>query len=211
VELASSRTLAQAKAQVDLARKYGGLVWFMGHQTGPVADPTTWVQSDLEALIDYVGWMGADITVLTARGVRDRLKYAGWLRQRGQRVSRQPTQEIGRLTSINSTQANFNSTADQAITLLPGSWVVTGIYITAPSVTLAASVAAGGVYTAAAKGGTAIVAASQVYSSGLVASTDVLGCTMAAKPTVSGSVYLSLTTAHGSAATADVFVFGRPA
>jgi len=110
----------------------------------------------------------------------------------------------------------MNSTADQSIPLMAGTWKVEGVYFTKPSVTLAASAAAGGVYSAAAKGGTAIVAAAQSYGSGLVAATDVLGPPTAATATITSAtgttpVYLSLTTAHGSAATADVFVFGRPA
>ena len=110
--------------------------------------------------------------------------------------------------------ANFNSTADQIITIFdnPAKYIVRRIIVTNASTSL--TTAAGGVYTAASKGGTAIVAASQVYTS-LTASTLFLDLTLSAtgnaSTTVKSSIpnlYLSLTTAQGAAATADVYVYG---
>lgn len=205
VELASSRTLVQAKAQVDLAVTHGGLCMFMAHTfAATAADSVTWATSDWAALIAYVASL--DVDVLTVRQLRDRLHAFGLLNSRRALVNSNaiPVRMIGRLIG-----ANMNSTADQAITLMAGTWKIEGIYVTTPSTSL--TTAAGGFYTSTAKGGTEIVAAAQAYSS-LTVSTSVLGCTMAATPTVSNNtLYLSLTTGQGSAATADVFVYGRPA
>ena len=110
--------------------------------------------------------------------------------------------------------ANFNSTTDQIITIFdnPAKYIVRRIIVTNASTSL--TTAAGGVYTAASKGGTAIVAAAQAYTS-LTASTLFLDLTLSAtgnaSTTVKSSIpnlYLSLTTAQGAAATADVYVYG---
>ena len=110
--------------------------------------------------------------------------------------------------------ANFNSTADQIITIFdnPAKYIVRRIIVTNASTSL--TTAAGGVYTAASKGGTAIVAAAQAYTS-LTASTLFLDLTLSAtgnaSTTVKSSIpnlYLSLTTAQGAAATADAYVYG---
>lgn len=107
--------------------------------------------------------------------------------------------------------ANFNSTADQAITGLPAKYVMRRIVVTNASVSL--TTAAGGIYTAASKGGTVVVAAAQAYSAltaagkfkdltlEAVVGTDVLTAT---------TLYLSLTTAQGAPATGDVYIFGDP-
>lgn len=112
--------------------------------------------------------------------------------------------------------ASFNSTADQPI-ILPSSinaFQLTGILITNASISL--TTAAGGFYPAASKAGTAIVAASQVYST-LTASTKLLSATLAAAVATTRystanladwTIYLSLTTAQGAAATADVYLIG---
>ena len=109
--------------------------------------------------------------------------------------------------------ANFNVTTDQFITLSLFGLAPVGtkvypskIIVTNASIPL--TTAAGGVYSAAAKGGTAIVASSQAYSS-LTSASIALELTIAAKLAgVTLGVYLSLTTAQGAAATADVYVFG---
>ena len=103
--------------------------------------------------------------------------------------------------------ANMNSTADQAIPIrFDGSkYVPLRIYVTNASTSL--TLAAGGIYTATSKGGTAIVAAGQVYSA-LTSSSKTLQTTIAVTDTrTESTLYLSLTTAQGSAATADVYVF----
>jgi len=110
--------------------------------------------------------------------------------------------------------ANMNSTADQQITMLdnPSKFILRRIVVTNASISL--TTAAGGVYTAASKGGTAVVAAAQAYSS-LTTSALFLDLTLSttgsASTTVKSSIpnlYLSLTTAQGAAATADVYVYG---
>lgn len=110
--------------------------------------------------------------------------------------------------------ANMNVTTDQQITMFsnPSKFVLRRIVVTNASTSL--STAAGGIYTAVSKGGTAVVAASQAYST-LTTSALFLDLTLntasSANITVKSSVpnlYLSLTTAQGSAATADVYVYG---
>ncbi len=116
---------------------------------------------------------------------------------------------LGKLIS-----ANMNSTDDQRIVMFsnPSKFILRRIVVTNASISL--TTAAGGVYTAASKGGTAVVASSQAYSS-LSASTLFLDLTLSttgsASTTVKSSIpnlYLSLTTAQGAAATADVYVYG---
>ena len=116
---------------------------------------------------------------------------------------------LGKLIS-----ANMNSTNDQRIAMFsnPSKFILRRIVVTNASISL--TTAAGGVYTAASKGGTAVVASSQAYSS-LSASTLFLDLTLSttgsASTTVKSSIpnlYLSLTTAQGAAATADVYVYG---
>lgn len=202
VELASSRTLSSAQAMVDDAVTYGGVVIFMGHETSDsVEDSVTWLTSNVSALVAYAASKDADI--LTIFQLRDHLIGRGCLKPRGYYNNPMPMRCIGRVNN-----ANMNSTADQAITLDSGQWKIEAIYLTDASTSM--TTAAGGFYTAAAKGGTAIVAAGQTYT-GLTAATSVVAPTMAATPTVSGgTIYFSLTTAQGSTATADIFVFGRP-
>ena len=109
--------------------------------------------------------------------------------------------------------ANMNSTADQQIVIFsaPAKYIIRRIVATNASISL--STAAGGVYPAVSKGGTAIVAAGQAYS-GLTASGKFIDLTIASGYTSGGdvltvgSIYLSLTTAQGTAATADIYVFG---
>lgn len=105
--------------------------------------------------------------------------------------------------------ANMNVTTDQAIPITrigSKSFRITRIYVTNASISL--TTAAGGVYPTTSKGGTAIVAAGQAYSA-LSAAAVGLDLTIAAVRTLAVSnIYLSLTTAQGAAATADVYVFG---
>ncbi len=113
------------------------------------------------------------------------------------------------LCSIRS--ANFNSTADQAC-VIPASitaWMPTSIVVTNCSASL--TLAVGGVYPAASKAGTALVAAAQVYTA-LTGATVVLALTMAANIATTrqtiNTLYLSLTTGQGTAATCDFYVIG---
>lgn len=106
--------------------------------------------------------------------------------------------------------ANFNSTADQAIPITnSASYSITSVIVTNCSTSL--TLAAGGFYPTTSKGGTAIVAAAQLYSA-LTGTTVLLSATVAATPLVTRytaqTLYLSLTTGQGGAATCDVYVAG---
>ena len=109
--------------------------------------------------------------------------------------------------------ANMNSTGDQQIVIFsaPAKYIIRRIVATNASISL--STAVGGIYPAVSKGGTAIVANSQVYS-GLTASGKFVDLTVASGYTSGGdvltvkSIYLSLTTPQGAAATADIYVYG---
>lgn len=108
--------------------------------------------------------------------------------------------------------ANMNVTTDQAIALTIPAGVpcyLDNIRVRNASISL--TTAAGGVYTATSKGGTAVVAAAQAYSalSSAALYTD-LTIAAAGKALLSVStLYLSLTTAQGAAATADFYVYGE--
>lgn len=118
--------------------------------------------------------------------------------------------------------ANFNSTADQAIVIsVPSSlWAIDQISISNPSISM--TTAQGGFYSAVSKGGVAIVANTQAYSTLTTNAANTTGNYM--QPTLSTAgnttafkgyaqtsqikaLYLSLTTAQGAAATADIRVY----
>lgn len=105
--------------------------------------------------------------------------------------------------------ADFNSTADQILTpTFNGKFRIRRVTVQNASISL--TTAAGGLYTAASKGGSAIVAAGQAYSS-LTGALLALDCTIALPALVLAAatpLYLSLTTAQGAAATADIDVYG---
>jgi hypothetical protein len=105
--------------------------------------------------------------------------------------------------------ANFNVATDQAIPMAVAVYQITGIVVTNCSASL--TLAVGGFYPTTAKGGTPIVAATQIYSA-LTSASVLLNATVAATPLVTRftvtPVYLSLTTAQGSAATCDIYVIG---
>jgi hypothetical protein len=105
--------------------------------------------------------------------------------------------------------ANFNTTADQAISMLFGAYKVSQIDISNCTGTF--TLAAGGFYTAASKGGTVIVLAAQAYS-GLTSGTVVLQPTIVTALLTTrltgANIYFSLTTGAGGTATCDIFVFG---
>ena len=107
--------------------------------------------------------------------------------------------------------ANMNSTADQPFGPRQFGFIVRRIVVTNASISL--TTAAGGIYTGAAKGGTAIVAAIQTYAT-LTSPTVSLDLTIAAAAvntvlSASPSLFLSLTTAQGAAATADFYFYGE--
>jgi hypothetical protein len=107
--------------------------------------------------------------------------------------------------------ANFNVTTDQAIAIPTQvtKWAPTAIWVTNCSTSM--TLAAGGFYPAASKGGTALVAAAQLYSAA-TGSTIIVNTALAAGIATTlysvNTIYLSLTTAQGSAATCDVYIIG---
>lgn len=121
--------------------------------------------------------------------------------------------------------ANMNVTTDQAIPIsVPtGTWMVDTIVVSNPSVSL--TTAAGGVYSAVSKGGVAIVSSGQAYSALTTNAVNSTGNALLLTIATAGSttmfqgyaqtsristIYLSLTTGQGAAATADVRVYCRP-
>lgn len=107
--------------------------------------------------------------------------------------------------------ANFNVTTDQAITIpaTVTAWAPTAIWVTNCSTSM--TLAAGGFYPATSKGGTALVAATQVYStatSGSIVVNAALAAGIATTKQTINTVYFSLTTAQGSAATCDIYLVG---
>lgn len=106
--------------------------------------------------------------------------------------------------------ANFNTTADQLFSpTFNGKARIKRIVALNTSLN-GMSTAVGGIYTAAAKGGSAIVANSQVYT-GLTNALTALELTIALPNLVlvAGTpLYLSLTTPQGAAATADLYGYG---
>lgn len=103
--------------------------------------------------------------------------------------------------------ANMNTTADQAIAMIQGNWIPRRFVFTNASLSL--SLAAGGVYDAASKGGNAIVSAAQIYTS-LNSAVRFIDATIAITNRIfsTQTIYLSLTTGQGSTATADLYVYG---
>lgn len=108
--------------------------------------------------------------------------------------------------------ADMDVTTDQPIKISGDSsliYIIRRIIVVNPSISL--TTAAGGFYTAASKGGTTVVAASQAYTA-LTGSTKWVDLTLASGVTgdtlTAGTLYFSLTTAQGAAATADIYIFG---
>jgi hypothetical protein len=124
----------------------------------------------------------------------------------------QPTVGVGQCGLLRG--ANLNTTADQPIPISATNtnYRVNAIYVTNASA--AVTTAAGGVYTGAGKTGLAIVAAGQAYA-GLTTTTVNTAGNLISLTIVNGninptSLFLSLTTAEGTAKTADVFVYCNP-
>ena len=123
-------------------------------------------------------------------------------------------QPVGFLLLGQLTGANFNTTADQPIQILlpAGSrYRINNVFVTRPSISMTTAV--GGLYTGAAKSGLAIVAASQVYSALTTNAANTAGSLLI--PTIAQNAFIqadtlffSLTTAQGAAATADIHIIG---
>lgn len=107
--------------------------------------------------------------------------------------------------------ANMNSVNDQAFNMFVLSSQKYRVRrITATNASVSLTTAQGGIYTGASKSGSAIVAASQTYSSlttSLLAE-DLTAALPNAVQAAGTPLYLSLTTAQGGTATADLYVYG---
>lgn len=104
---------------------------------------------------------------------------------------------------------DLNITTDQVLLMFASPVIIDKIIVYDVSTTLAASLAAGGIYTAASKGGSAVVAAGQVYTA-LTSSIKFLALTQALPNDLrsEANLYFSLTVAHGAPATAKIVIFG---
>lgn len=106
------------------------------------------------------------------------------------------------------TAGNFNINTDQPISINSSEYIIRRIIATSASINL--TTAAGGIYAAASKT-TALVAAAQVYTA-LTAPTKYLDLTLTAlvgtDVRTENTLYLSLTTPQGAAATADIYIIG---
>jgi hypothetical protein len=105
--------------------------------------------------------------------------------------------------------ANMNITTDQAITGLPAKYQITGVTFTNASTSLTTAI--GGIYTGAGKTGSQVIYAGQSYatltsSSLLLQGSFAIGALETAY--TASTLYFSLTTPQGAAATCDVYVIG---
>lgn len=106
---------------------------------------------------------------------------------------------------------NLNTTNDQSLPMRSSKYVIRRVVVVNASAS--PTLAVGGFYTAASKGGTAIIANTQVYTV-LTATTKWVDMTLATILTTDvrteTTLYFALTTAQGSACTADIYIFGDP-
>ncbi len=113
-----------------------------------------------------------------------------------------PYKLLGKIIS-----ANMNSTGDQVIAIGASKYYVDKVIVTNASTSL--TLAVGGLYTATSKGGSQVIGNTQIFSA-LTASTKILLLTSLITGDVLtvSQLYLSLTTGQGSAATADIYLYG---
>lgn len=105
--------------------------------------------------------------------------------------------------------ANMQLNTDQSFTKVFTGTTWDPYFVTANRVTGAFSVAcAGGIFTAAGKGGSAIVAVGQTYTGLTGANTHTNCLIQASTTTFSVTPILSLTTGNSAALTADFFIYG---
>lgn len=104
--------------------------------------------------------------------------------------------------------ANLASTDDQMFEKV-GDWTQAAVlHVIATDATATPTSAVGGIYTGASKGGSGITLASQNWAS-MSSPGRVLHCQLSAAPMkVTGTAYLSLTTAASQASTCDIYIMG---
>jgi hypothetical protein len=110
------------------------------------------------------------------------------------------------------TGLNMNITTDQSLTLtVPSGAYYFLKYAVGRNASTSLTTAAGGIYTAASKGGTAVVAATQAYTA-LTGSTLSFALTVVAGQLLvlqtANPLFFSLTTGQGAAATMDLLIYG---
>lgn len=163
----------------------------------PIANRTFVTSSGTVYVADSNGLIVS--STMTAQDVTD-LKSAGCYQ-----LTPPPTDQIGTLIG-----ANFNVTTDQAINLTINVKYRPKRIIVLNTSVPGMSTAAGGIYTAASKGGSQIVASTQIYT-GLTNALTALELTLNLPNLVlvAGTpLFLSLTTPQGAPATADIYVRG---
>jgi hypothetical protein len=108
--------------------------------------------------------------------------------------------------------ANMNSVADQQFTKVGSFTTFIPITYRLVNPSISMTTAAGGVYTGAGKTGDILVAAAQTYAtaSTVGTSSQAMTATALGSGVRTETPYLSLTTAQGVAATADIYIFGTP-
>lgn len=115
-----------------------------------------------------------------------------------------------------ATGLDMNSTADQALTKNGTftNWMLIQSAFRFGNASASCASAVGGVYTAASKGGTPVLVATTAFTTMNAASTGQASNPGSAAalnfPLTASALYFSLTTPHGSAATADLYVLGIP-
>ena len=112
---------------------------------------------------------------------------------------------LGRALSV-----NLNSVADTSIPVVAAKYIVRRVVVANPSVDLTASLVQVGLHTEAAGAGTVIVTIAAVLATGLTAEVDAKDLTvaLAGRSLTFAALFFRVGVAHGSAATADVYIFG---
>lgn len=119
-----------------------------------------------------------------------------------------PTTDLQRVLA-SKRSANMAVTTDQSMTIVSGVTKYTVDRVIATNCSATPVLAAGGLYTAASKGGSAIVAAGQAYTA-LTSPGAFLPMTLAITTSTftAGTLFFSLTVANGTALTCDIYVIG---
>jgi hypothetical protein len=121
---------------------------------------------------------------------------------------------VGPLAVLRGVDLNATANTDTAITIPNGSrkWTPRMVVVTNASANLSGGSASVGIYTAVAEGGTAIVTKGVNSLTSLTATTKMIKPSLAAAATAdvltASTLYLHLDVANGSAATADVYIYG---
>jgi hypothetical protein len=207
----AARTTTDTWAQRTLTAPAAGFT--ITNPAGVAGNPTYVLANDLAALEGLASTgiarrTGTDTwsvgtTVSAAEGGTGVTTLAGEQQRLGAAI------QLGKLVG-----ANFNSTADQAITITcpTTDYMVAFFAVANASGSIASAI--GGIYTAAAKGGVQVLNAAtawtQVTASGVNNAANGVMFAGNRNWLNLATLYLSLSTPHGSAATADVYVFGHP-